>query len=123
MKITHLNEMALNRSDAIDRCCNQGKQFIEHFHKGVHEGVNSNSFQHHCTEMQAFWDNVKFIVLQQNKKQISSDNLLNWFFLCGSDVEHMIEEPFQDLYETLYISLLADRKNSKVLDILSASLT
>lgn len=122
MKITYLDEMALNRSDAIDRCCNQGKQFVEHFHKCFHEGVDSDSFQYHCIEMQAFWDNVKFIILQQNKKQISSDNLLNWFFLCGSDLEHMIEEPFQDTYEILYLSLLADRNNANVFDILLENL-
>ena len=28
-----LNEMAMSRADAIDRCISLGKKFLEHFHK------------------------------------------------------------------------------------------
>lgn len=110
--------MALKRKDAIGQCISLGKQFVEHFHKCMLEGKFSNDFLHHCSEMQAFWDNVKFIVLKQDSKLINSDDLINWFFTYGSDVEHVIEEEYQDIYEQLYLQLLRDRKNSKVAHIM-----
>lgn len=113
-----LNEMAYERDEAINRCASLGKQFISHFHTVMRNGKDSNDFIHHCEEMQARFDDVKFIVLKYNKKIISSDNLINWFFTVGSSVEYQIEEPYQQAYEDLYISLLSDRVNSSVIDIM-----
>lgn len=118
MKIKILNEMALKRKDAVDHCCSLGKQFVDHFHKCMIEGASSDDFSHHCTEMQAFWDKVKFIVLKPSSKLINFDDLINWFFTYGSDVEHVIKKEYQDTYEKLYLQLLNDRENSKVLHIM-----
>ena len=114
-----LNEMALTRNEAIDRCFSLGKQFIDHFHKCVHEGKDSDDFTHHCTEMQAWFDEVKQYKLKQNKRLLTADTLINWFFTVGSDVEEKIEEEYQDIYEQFYIRLLLDRNNSNVENILT----
>ena len=114
-----LNEMAYERSDAIDKCASHGKRFIEHFHKIMLEGKDSNTFHHHCSEMQAFYDEVKIIKLKPRSKYISADNLINWFFTIGSDIETVVDEEYQETYEQLCIALLSDRFNTKVEDILN----
>ena len=114
-----LNEMIYSRQDAIDRCASLGLQFIKHFHKAVKEGIESTDFNYHCAAMQSCYDLVKDMELKSNGKQIHSDNLINWFFTVGSDVETKIEEQYQNTYEQLYLKLLFGRGNSKVETILS----
>lgn len=114
-----LNEMAITRSEAIDKCYSFGKQFIEHFHKIMSEGKSADEFKHHCKEMQNFYDYVKQITLKQNNKKLPIDYLINWFFTIGSNVDEVIKEPYVDIYEQLMIRLLQDRMNSKVFDILN----
>ena len=46
----YLSEMAMSRRDAINRCCDLGKQFIDHFCKTMHEGKESEYFHHHCSD-------------------------------------------------------------------------
>ena len=115
--INKLNEMALSRSDAIDRCMNLGNQFINHFHKAVLDTIEE-SFSHHCSEMQNWFNMVKDIVLKHNGKRIKSDDLINWFFTAGSSVELKIEEKYQEIYEELYLRLLGNRNSSNVENIL-----
>lgn len=116
MKILH--EMAYSRSTAVDECFSKGKQFISHFYKVMEEGNNSVNFHHHCSEMQAFWDDVKNIRLKPKSKLIAQDDLMNWFFTIGSDVNTYIKEDFQEAYHELYLSLLLNRKTAMVEDIM-----
>ena len=117
MRIIQLNEMAYERPDAIRLCSELGTEFIEHFHKAVKEGIKSNNFTHHCSEMEAWWERVKWVVLKYNKKQISAAQLKDWFFEAGSSVEFVIEEPYQDVYNKLILNLLLDY-NKSVQDVL-----
>ena len=103
-----LIEQALQRKDAVNRCCDLGWEFIKHFHKVVKEGVYSPTFNHHCREMQAWWDKVKNIRVSDNKKLISTDNLINWFFTAGSDIESIIKDEYQNTYSKLMLLLLSD---------------
>lgn len=50
-----LQEMARDRSDAQKLLMQNGKPFIEHFHKIYSEGVYGINFPHHCAEMQAWF--------------------------------------------------------------------
>ena len=115
-------EMAYSRQDAIDKCNVLGKQFIEHFHKIMSSSFEDIDFNHHCIEMQAFFDDVKNIKLKQNNKRLSADALINWFFTIGSDVEDEIDEQYQDIYELLYLNLLKDRNKSNVENILEKTI-
>lgn len=116
--IMKLNEMTLERNDAIIKCGSLGRQFIEHFHKIVKSGKSAQDFNHHCSEMQNWWDDVRVIVLKCNKKTISMTQLLDWFLTAGSSVEIIIEEPYQDIYEKFCISLIAN-PDKKIKDNLS----
>ena len=115
-------EMTYDRPDAIDRCSSLGKRFVEHFTKVCKEGINSPDFKHHCQEMQSWWDDVKGIKLKDSKKPISISALNDWFFTLGRDPEDFIPEEYIDFYTKLYLSLLSDRENAKVVDLLSGIL-
>ena len=107
-QLNMLTEMAISRVDAIDKCNQLGKMFVEHFHKVVKEGSYSSTFNHYCREMQAWWDKVKNIRMSDNKKLISTDNLINWFFTAGSDIESIIKDEYQNTYSKLMLLLLSD---------------
>ena len=104
-----LNEMAISRPDAIHECLSQAAKFIEHFHKVVKEGITGRDFHHHCKEMEAFWGEVKNLKLKPNSKLISGSQLSDWFFTKGEDVESIVEEPYQDIYEALIVRMQYDR--------------
>lgn len=114
-----LLEMAYERADAINRCGNLAIKFIQHFHKAVKEGKDSDDFHHHCTEMQTWFDTVNKFVLKNNKKRISNNQLIDWFFTNGSSVEYAIEEPYQDLYDNFIIKILANRDKCNIEEILT----
>ena len=107
-QLNMLTETAISRVDAIDKCNQLGKMFVEHFHKVVKEGIYSYTFNYHCAEMQAWWDKVKNIRMSDNKKLISTDNLVNWFFTAGSDIESIIKDEYQNTYSKLMLLLLSD---------------
>lgn len=114
-----IDEMAYERADAIDKCDRLGKQFIDHFHKVYAGGVSDNDFQHHCQEMQAWYDDVKDIILRYNKKRLSNDQLVNWFFTKGSSVEVLFKDDSEgDTYDELMIELLSYKRSKKVVDIM-----
>ena len=111
-----LKEMAIERADAIEICLSLGKQFIEHFHKLFTEGKSAPNFNHHCTEMQAWYDKCRVLTLKNTKRIISSSNLIDWFFEAGGSIDEnngfaSYEE--SDAYEELMLALLAN-KDSKV---------
>lgn len=82
--MTNINEQAQRRVDAITTCMDLGDCFIEHFHKVWKEGIDSPSFSHHCSEMQAWLDKCRKIKLQSTKRFLTSTNLMDWFFTaCG----------------------------------------
>lgn len=118
MRIERLNEMAYDRSQAVKKCYPLGKQFISHFHKCMDDIYQENNkrLHHHTSEMQAWWDEVKEIKLTYNNKSLSADQLINWFFTAGSDIETVIQDEYTEVYENLIISLLKDR-NSDIYNI------
>lgn len=108
----HLSEVAMERSDAIGKCMELGSEFIEHFIKVADEGPYNRDFEHHCKEMQTWWNLVKSIQLRYNKKLISNSQLMDWFFSRGSSIEYVIPIKFQDAYEEFCIKLLNDKNKS-----------
>lgn len=113
------DEQAQRRTDAIITCMDLGDLFIQHFHKLYKEGKSSNSFYHHCMEMQTWLDKCRKIKLQSTKKYLTSENLIDWFFTAGGLVD--VDNGFTDSneiesYNNLIIKLATDR-DSKVFDI------
>ena len=97
-----VNEVAISRSDAITTCASLGRKFIEHFVKAVQEGPTSDSFHHHCTEMQGWWDIVK--------------DFKFWFLTAGSDIDKLFENmpTEQNLYEMFVVIFLKHRADINI---------
>jgi len=107
-----LKEMAIERADAIEICLSLGKKFIEHFHKLYAEGKNSPDFNHHCAEMQAWYDKCRILTLKNTKRMISSSNLIDWFFEAGGSIDENNGFTSYDeasAYEEFMLALLANR--------------
>lgn len=113
----YLVEMAMSRAEAIDICMSLGKQFVEHFNKVCKEGKTGKDFQHHCQEMQSWYDKVKNIKLRHTKRFIQPTNLYDWFFTCGAEVEDFVDSQYVDDYEYLINELI--RTDKKVVEILN----
>lgn len=109
--------MSMDRSDAIDKCLSLGEKFTEHFNEIMKEGVQSSNFKHHCHEMQVWFDTVKKITLKPKGKYLTIEYLVDWFFTAGQTVEKLIDDEYEDEYETLIRSLLID-KDRKIEDII-----
>ena len=112
--------MAYSEGIAAYICLTRGKRFISRFHKIMSEGRDSPDFALYCIEMQACWEDVRDIRLKPRSEPIAADNLVNWFFTAGSCTETKIKEEYQDVYETLILSLLSNRDEACVKDILDA---
>ena len=114
MKITVLNEMALSREIAVDRCIGLGRRFIEHFKK-IYDAINSNNLEfiaHWCKEMQTWLDDAKDIKLKSNNKYLSFANLYDWFFTAGSDYSDYFKDSICDeKYEELIDYIMKENKS------------
>lgn len=120
MKIRKIaTEQAQRRADAIITCMDLGDLFIQHFHEIFKEGKDSESFSHHCQEMQAWLDKCRKIKLQSTKKYVTPENLVDWFFTAGGLIDE--DNGFTSIdeittYNDLITKLSIDR-NSKVFNI------
>lgn len=114
-----LNEMAMSRMDAMDKCIDLGRQFIEHFHKVYAEGKNSKDFVHHCTEMQSWLNYVRSIKLKTTNRYLTPSDLIDWFFTAGEciDADNGFDTYEEiDLYNEFFLALAAN-KDCKVINI------
>ena len=102
----NLLEMALSRLDAMDRCIAYGEKFCEHFNLICKEGKDSPDFNHHCGELQGWFRTVKKIKTKHNSKELSNDDLYDWFFTAGSNVEDVVEEKYITTYKSFVNKLL-----------------
>lgn len=114
-----LDELILSHMDAMDKCIDLGKQFIEHFHKVYAEGKNSKEFVHHCTEMQSQLDCVRSIKLNTTNCYLTPSKLIDWFFAAGGCID--ADNGF-DTYEEIYLYTdlflaLAANKDCKVINV------
>lgn len=115
-------EMAYRRSDAIDRCANLGKQFVEHFTKIMDAGgITDPDFKHHCSEMTAWLDFVRKITLKPSNKLLNTEYLMDWFFTMGSSIDIIVPEKYESIYSSFVAKLLANR-DKKVSDALAESI-
>lgn len=114
-----LIEMALARRDAIDRCISYGSEFCEHFNIICDEGIYSDDFKHHCGELQGWFKIVCKIKLKDTKKAPSNEDLVDWFFTAGQNIEDVIKKNYISIYEKFVDIMLNNRDDSKLVsDIL-----
>ena len=87
-----INDMALSRTDAMDRCISLGKRFIEHFDK-IYKNRNSQDVQHWMSEMSGWLKSVRQIKLKQTNDYILSGDLRDWFFTAGANPRDFMKNP------------------------------
>lgn len=103
-----LKEMGMPRADAMELCASLGNRFVEHFAEVCEKGKDDEDFQHHCGELQAWYDKIKRIVLKQNNKHLSNIQKLDWFFTCGSSVDELFSNAnVSDIYDKFVVTLLS----------------
>lgn len=115
---TPITEMSLSRVDTIDRCMSLGKQFAEHFNVICKESTKSLNFKHHCHDMQVWFDTVLSIRIKPKGKHLTVEQLVDWFFTSGQNIEDIIDEDYQDIYDVL-IRKLVSNDQCKIIDIMS----
>ena len=75
------------------------------FEKAFEEGLESQTFHHHCQEMQAWYDDAKSIKFKSNDELINSSLLVNWFFDCGGNTIDFMKNLTEDK-EYVYYELM-----------------
>lgn len=112
-----LTEMSMSRSEISYRSSRLGRQFIDHFNKVLNDlqSKNSNCLNHHCQEMQSWWDYVRKLTYKHNKKYISDDDMIEWFFSGGGNYEDTVNNVA--MYKQL-IGCMLSNKNKTIQSII-----
>lgn len=113
-----LNEMAMDKTEAIDRCISLGEQFIKHFRK-IMDNPNSSTINHWMNEMQIWFNKVIAIKLKPNSKHIPFNKLMDWFFTVGADPEDYVSSQYVDDYDTFIIELYKCKNVKKSFDYIN----
>lgn len=111
---TILNEMAMDKNQAMDRCFDLSKKFVEHFDK-IYTTDSDNYKNHWAMEMQAWLDSVLRITLKYNNKHLSLQQKMDWFFTSGSTSDDLFTnqkeaEKYDDFIDS--VALTNDVKDS-----------
>ena len=123
IKDNYLNDMALSRTDAIDRCISLGKNFIEHFDK-IYNNPDSEAFNHWAKEMKGWLNQVKEIKLKPKNNYILKGQLRDWFFTAGAVPEDFMLNPTDkeiQMYDNFCEELLSGKDIYEVLNELFKS--
>jgi hypothetical protein len=105
---TAMNDMSISRADALEKCQNLGRKFIQHFDK-VYKNPDSSSKHHWLSEMQAWYQNIKDIKLKGVDKPLLKQQLIDWFFTAQANAsDYMINPTYAEdqAYEEFYLKLL-----------------
>lgn len=87
-----INDMALSRADAMDRCINLGIKFIQHFDK-IYKNKDTREVNHWAGEMSGWYKSVKQIKLKQSNSYILDGELRDWFFTAGANPQDFMSNP------------------------------
>lgn len=104
----NIDDMSISRADALEKCQNLGKKFIQHFDK-VYKNPDSPSKHHWLSEMQAWYQNIKDIKLKGVDKPLLKQQLIDWFFTAQTNAsDYMINPTYAEnqAYEEFYLKLL-----------------
>lgn len=93
-----IQDMALSRADAMERCISLGKKFIQHFDK-IYKNPNDNSVQHWKGEMKGWLNSVKEIKLKNTNKPLLNTEIHDWFLTAGANVGDFIKSPLANEIE------------------------
>lgn len=91
----YLEDMALSRSDAIDKCKGKGIKFIQHFEK-IFDNPNHQSVYHWAKEMNSWLNDVKEYKLKESNDYILFGDLRDWFFTAAGTPDEFMKKPTQE---------------------------
>lgn len=110
--IKKARDMALSRADAMDRCINLGKKFIEHFDK-IYKEPKAQVRNHWEGEMQNWLNSVKQIKLKSTNDIILNGDLRDWFFTAGANPQDFMKNPKNEelkIYDNFITNLVNGNK-------------
>ncbi len=112
-----LQEMALSRPDAMDRCYSLGIKFIEHFDK-IYSNFQDPDVPHWEGEMQGWFDSIKRIKLKSTNKPLLDRQIIDWFFTATTFPEDIVDmdEDEQETYDKFCTLLLTNLSVKKSID-------
>lgn len=85
-------DMAYEKGDAMEACRSIGRKFIQHFDK-IYNRRDCEAVNHWRGEMQGWFNDAKSIKLKQSKKYIDNNDLWDWFFTAGAEIEDYMLKP------------------------------
>lgn len=103
-----IQDLALARNDAMDRCISLGKKFIEHFDK-VYKNSDDSAKNHWLSEMDSWYKSAKAIKLKNTNDYLLNEQLMDWFFTAGANAADFMTNPDSKeirAYDTYVIKLL-----------------
>ena len=106
--IKKVRDMTLSRADAMDRCINLGKKFIEHFDK-IYKEPKAQARNHWEGEMQNWLNSVKQIKLKSTNDIILNGDLRDWFFTGGANPQDFMKNPTNEelkIYDNFTTNLI-----------------
>lgn len=122
MKAHIVSDVTMTRPEAISTCMDLGEKFIEHFHKIYNEGKTSENFNHYCAKMQSCLDKCRKIKLKSTNRNLTTVNLIDWFFTAGEEGSIDENNGFTDNTEikmySEFIFILTVNSTKKVKNVL-----
>lgn len=113
MESHRLDEMAYNRNEALIICMELGDEVIEHFDK-IYKESNKQVVSHWCDEMNAWIRKVLEIKLKPKNRNLTPEQLFDWFFTRGSDLETLFSDLEEREYYSKFIKDVQDTKDAKL---------
>lgn len=116
-----LNEMALSRADAMERCYSLGIKFIEHFHK-IYTNPADVSVNHWENEMQGWFNSIRRLKLKTTGKPLLNRQIIDWFLTACAFPEDVVdmsedEQISYDTFCTLLLNNLSVKESIESLNI------
>lgn len=104
-----LEESAMPRKAALDKCWNLGDQFIAHFDK-IYNDNDEGTIKHHAAEMQNWLNQILNIKLRENNRGLSVEKIINYFLTRGSDAETLFKDNLTeaDAYDDFIAEVVKD---------------
>ncbi len=107
-----IQDMAMNRRQAMNRAMDLAPRFVEHFNK-IYNNRSSIDVNHWASEMQAWLDQILGIKLKETKKPLSLQEKMDWFFTNGSDSETLFKDQAEAMVYDDFIEKVAFNNDVK----------
>jgi len=83
----------LTHRDAVLFCVDKGGEFLYDFFEAMSAQISTENFTCACSAMHRAWERVsKFHIKDRIPSCITDEELLEWFFFCGSDPGQLIPD-------------------------------